>query len=325
MKHKIIQLLSAFGVASFLRNSKGEGITVLCLHKISNEVDHFFNPISTKQFEALVSYCVKHYSITTFSQIEMPTPKRKLILSFDDGYSDFLENAIPILTKFDVPCNHNVVNVCLNTGEMIWTQKLVHLYTHLKENEIKNDELLTSLGHTYTSSWLDYAYGVTNKMMSFSPEERDQYITTLLDKYELNPKEKMMTWEDVKRCEKEYKVEIGAHTYTHRTLNNVTEKEDLDFEIKQSILEIEDQLQHSVDIFCLPRGQYNETVIEYLREQTAIKYVLLVNDDTTTSQIKSFNLINRVYMINEPASEMILRTELFQKKMKRLLAIKSAH
>ncbi len=319
MKSKIYRLLSAFGLPSLLRNNKGEEITVLCLHKISDKTDFYFNPISRKQFEGLVEYCNKHYSIVTFSQIETITPKRKLIFSFDDGYYDFLEHAIPILDKFNAPSNHNIVNICANEGATIWTQKLVHLNNFFKENHIKEEPSLVDLGLRYENSWLTYGYSITNLLMSYEPIERDQLIENLLKKYQIIPEEKMMTWDDILLCEREYKVEIGSHTYTHRTLNQVTKMADLEFEITQSIDEIQIKLGHKIDVFCLPRGQYNQTVLDFLKEKTSIKFVLLVHDDTNANQIDSFNLMNRVYMIHEPVNEMILRTELFQNTVKKII------
>src|SRR5690554_3053054 len=132
MKKLIFRTIRTFGGAKALRFLNRDVISVLCLHRISNDLDYFFDPIKPSEFEKLVNYCNKYYSITTFSAINEKTEKPKLIFSFDDGYYDFLENAIPILNRYNLPSNHNFVNSCLNSNTTIWTQKVNDIFNHLR-------------------------------------------------------------------------------------------------------------------------------------------------------------------------------------------------
>src|SRR5690554_2702799 len=80
MKNKVFKIIRKLGGAKFLRSLKGDKITVLCIHRISDDYDFFFDPIKPKEFELLVEYCIKHYSIVSFSQINTKTEKPKLFL-----------------------------------------------------------------------------------------------------------------------------------------------------------------------------------------------------------------------------------------------------
>lgn len=121
MRDALLHLIYRLGIPSLLRLKKNGFLTVLCLHRISDERDFFFNPIQVKTFELLINYLSKYYTIIPFFDAEKKTLKPKLILSFDDGYYDFIEHAMPILKKKGLPANHNIVNDCVNNNATIWT------------------------------------------------------------------------------------------------------------------------------------------------------------------------------------------------------------
>lgn len=318
MKSKILSFLNKLGIPYILRNLKGNGITILCLHRINEENDYFFNPIKPHVFESLIQYCVKHYEVTTFGNITRKTTKPKLILSFDDGYSDFLEYALPILRKYSLPSNHNFVNTCLSNGDIIWTQKLNDVFNFFKNNSIIHDEHINEYGVKFNEDWWSYYISFFYKMLSLKRHERDSVINNLISKYSIVSSYKMMNWSDVSNCLSNYDVEIGSHTYHHESLLKVTEYDELDIEIGKSVYEMENKLKTRINILSLPNGQYNEPVIQYAKEK-GIKFVLLGNDKINNPKLlnNNFNLIDRIGLVNEPINEMILRAELFHSRLRK--------
>lgn len=318
MKDKLLKVVSKTGTPAILRNLKGESVTVLCLHRISEEEDYFFNPIRPKTFEKLVQYCIKHYDVVTFSEIDSNTTKRKLILSFDDGYYDFIENVVPILDKYEIGCNHNYINSCINNNEVIWTQKLNDAFNHLKNNEITNDPSITAIGASYSSDWFEYYMHVFNFLLSSESSIRNDFIDQLLNAYNLTPSYRMMNWDEIIDCRNNHKVEVGSHTFNHKSLQSVTNDEELITEIDNSIEEFEIKLNSKIEVLSLPNGQYNPTVMEHIKRK-GIKYTLLVDDkiNATKDVLKVCNLVSRIYLVDEPINEMILRTELFHSKLRR--------
>ena len=241
MKSKLLSLIRKIGVARFLRNRKGQQITVLCLHRVTPERDYFFQPIHPYHFEELVKYCNKHYDVILFSEIEKKTKKPKLILSFDDGYYDFIDFALPILIKYGLRCNHNVVNNCLNNNHVIWTQKLNDIFNHLKNNDLKAVPILEDCGIFFNGNWTQYYGIVLNKLFAFDISKRTQIIDELISNYSITSNYRMMNWDDLRYCVN-HGTEIGSHTYNHESLSSLKDMSVLNHEIKSSILEIEKKL-----------------------------------------------------------------------------------
>ena len=76
-------------------------IAVLLFHRISDSSDLLWPAMPIKSFEKLLLKIKAKSEIISFSDlttVKSYPSKPLIILSFDDGYVDFYEHAIPILT-----------------------------------------------------------------------------------------------------------------------------------------------------------------------------------------------------------------------------------
>lgn len=325
----ILKLLYLAGLPKVLRLYKRNHLTILCLHQISDEKDYFFNPIKPLHFEQLIKYLLKHYTVITFSElaeIKKPLTKPALILSFDDGYYDFYEHALPILDKYKLASNHNIVNECANTNSVIWTQRLNYIFNHCRENNIKLDFGIDDLNVEANMSdqyWMEYYLKVLKYLFQTPKSERIKLISEKENELSLSPKYKMMGWEEIVECSK-HKVEIGSHTYSHdilSTISDVSDRETLEFELVKSKTEIEEHIKKPVDVIALPNGQGNELIDDFIR-QAGYKYLLYVNDGINKVPNivdNELNTFERVLLVNESPAEMVLRTELFHSKIRKYM------
>ena len=72
---------------------------VLCYHSIDeNERDPF--SVSPKEFELQLTELSKHYSFTSLDSISPNQPS--LLITFDDGYKNVIENAFPLMQKLGI-------------------------------------------------------------------------------------------------------------------------------------------------------------------------------------------------------------------------------
>ena len=328
MKKKIFHILNSTGLSSLLRLQKKGMLTVLSLHRISNETDFFWDPVKPADFEKLLQYLVIHYSIISFSDIQRIQPstqnsKPYLILSFDDGYYDFYEHALPLLVKYKLPCNHNIVNECASSNMVIWTQKLNNLFTHCRNINntgitFGDDGLLLDYRNS-GNNWMKFYLKTYHYLISLPLMQRLAIITEKERQLSVNTDVRMMNWQQIKECT-QYKVEIGCHTYSHDVLSTIHDRDVLFHEIVEASRETGKQLEKPIEILALPNGQGNELVNE-MAALAGLKHVLYVGDKINPLQKYTngagINDTYRVNLVQESMPEMILRAEMFHAKMRR--------
>ena len=92
---------AGFDKALYAFNKARHATTLLCFHRISDEMDYSYPPLMLKEFEKMIRYISKNYEVIPLEEInEKPESGRlRLVLTFDDGYHDFIENALPVLSR----------------------------------------------------------------------------------------------------------------------------------------------------------------------------------------------------------------------------------
>lgn len=289
-------MLYLAGIPKVLRLYKRNHLTILCLHQISDEKDYFFNPIKPLYFEQLIKYLLKHYTIISFSdlaEIKKPLAKPALILSFDDGYYDFYENALPILDKYKLASNHNIVNECANTNAVIWTQRLNHIFNHCRENNIKLDFGIDKLevGKSgFDRYWMEYYLKALKYLFQIPKAERNRIISEKEKDLSLSPNYKMMGWKEIVECSK-HKVEIGSHTYSHEilsTVSDISDRETLEFELVKSKTEIEEHIKKPARFPVQNPAEISDRYSEFASDFLLIQVYSQLFDNKQLQRVKRF-------------------------------------
>ena len=103
--------------------TKARRLTILNLHRVSRDDGSSYKPLDPRVFEELLRYVTANFTLTTFDALpetrvpsQSASGKPPLILSFDDGYKDFITVAAPILKKHGVRVNQNVIPGCVESG-----------------------------------------------------------------------------------------------------------------------------------------------------------------------------------------------------------------
>ncbi|TAK39904.1 MAG: hypothetical protein EPO30_01725 [Lysobacteraceae bacterium] len=105
------------GARMSLVKSRGM-LTVLNLHRVGDDRASAYEALSPRLFEEMLRWLVRHYTITTFKELQYERSWRKppMVLSFDDGYRDFIEVVAPILDKHGLGANQNIIPACVDSG-----------------------------------------------------------------------------------------------------------------------------------------------------------------------------------------------------------------
>ena len=325
LKAAVFKSLYFIDVQGRLRNKKhGEGrITTLCLHRISADNDHFFDPIKPERFEQLIQYALKHYEVISVHDVHgKPGKKPKLVLSFDDGYYDFYSNVLPVLKHYSLPSNHNIVTDIVNGKQpVIWTEKLNFLFNYFAEN--KPDGLLQLGGVDYSlkqyQSSLDSFYiTVLKRLFELEHLEREKVLDAWLHKFNLkiSPK-RMMNWAEINECA-QHEVTFGSHTKRHCVLTSIKNEVEMGEELIESKTEIEKNMGTEISILAPPNGLCDDHVLKQA-SLAGYKYVLGIGEHSfMKNTAEGLTFLSRLNLISEPQQDMILRIEELQSNLRKL-------
>ncbi len=196
-----------------------------------------------------------------------------MLLTFDDGYKDNFDLALPILKKYDASAIFFLTTNYIDTDNWLLHDKVRYLVINGMLDQIKAEDILLRMndGHLVDKSFINWA----NEKFP-----------------EISPKKLMMNWNEINIiCQ--LGLHIGSHTANHAVLS-LLENTEQTKEIKHSIESI--KLRTGVDCIYLayPNGLFNETTLELL-EKHSIKYAFTVNpglnyQSTNLKQLKRIGI-----------------------------------
>ncbi len=93
-------------------------LTVLNLHRIEDREEGPYRSLTPRLFEEWLTWLKTVFTIVTFAELGASPPAGKplLVLSFDDGYKDFVETVAPILESHGLRANLNIIPDCVESG-----------------------------------------------------------------------------------------------------------------------------------------------------------------------------------------------------------------
>ena len=281
-------------------------IVVLNLHRVSPIDNGFWPPLHPNVFEGLLRFLKENFIVSRFDQLgEFRHEKPIAVLSFDDGYYDFIEYALPLLNKFGMPANMNIIPKCADSGKPIWN---VQLYDFLQAaptnliNEIDLPGFDVKLESEDQGTKLAFGLRISSFLKKRPRAEREELWRSLervLAKLDFECT-RMMNLEDVERIASE--IEIGVHSFSHESMrfeSSAFFEEDF---TKCSNFFAE-KLNIPLSIYAFPNGSYRLEQIEFLRSR-GVEQILLVEERFADSDSDVFP---RLTLYGTSPSEITMR------------------
>ena len=268
------------------RLRRGDRIVVLNFHRVSPEGNPFWPPMQPDVFDEFVGYLAKNFHVRLFRELDRTkSDKPVAIISFDDGYQDFLEFAAPVLKKHRVSANLNIIPECAESGLPIWN---VRLYDFLRSTDIGTIRKieLPGFGGTLSDDSLRakllFGLSVSRFLKNRPKAERENLwpnIQRLIDGESVRST-KMLTAEEIRQLSEW--IEIGVHSFSHDSMG--FESDDffeVDFARCKSYFA--DTLSLPLSIYAFPNGSYQRSQINFLRS-AGIDHILLVDEKFADSR-----------------------------------------
>jgi peptidoglycan/xylan/chitin deacetylase (PgdA/CDA1 family) len=97
---------------------RSQALAILNFHRVDDAEGSAGAAMNPTVFDELVSWLKRRFAIVTFNDLSLRKfgGKPPLILSFDDGYRDFIDIVVPIVEKHGLRVNQNLIPAALNSG-----------------------------------------------------------------------------------------------------------------------------------------------------------------------------------------------------------------
>ena len=292
-------------------------IRIYLFHRVSPERDPLWNPMQPALFERIVSTLARETEIVSLEKTLLgeftPSGKKPLsAITFDDGYRDFMEYALPVLHKHKACASMYIVTDCVTEGLPPWTYIINHLFIHTSHLsiELNSKALPPSLQRTKWKNQrerLGYARRLSPFMKQLNNQERELIFRQVMEEFndvDL-PYGLMMNWNDVREVSAEGCV-IGSHSCSHPLLTKKIDKQKLEHEIVVSGRKIEQETGRFPVSYCYPFGNYNKQ-IEQLTAEAGYKMGIAVNNKFYDSRVDNIFEIPRTELYDEPFLKARLR------------------
>ncbi len=183
----------------------------------------------------------------------------RLVLTFDDGYSDNYTHAFVLAEELQIPMTIFLIPGYMEMGNSFWWADRLLLHAQVDE--------VTFGGHVYHLGIQEQrralAVAIDAAMSSTtSTAEKEKILISLRKLLAVPPslviKEEptsLLTWAQVEQMEKSTWISFGAHTMHHPLLANLSDSIEVQREVSESRSIIEQQLEHPVHYFAYPYGK----------------------------------------------------------------------
>jgi peptidoglycan/xylan/chitin deacetylase (PgdA/CDA1 family) len=239
---------------------KSNSTLILCYHRVAEGVeDPFHLCVSPENFAAQLEEIVRTREPCTLSDLSMPSRRPRVVVTFDDGYRDNLENALPIATGKGVPITVFITSGMLGDQKGFWWDRLAAL---LRGRPPGTNEISLVIGPDAVkipfggSDEADLAT-VRGRLMPLPVRDIEDALAAVSAQWSVPatapPDARALAPAEFLQLAASELVTIGAHTVDHVRLRGRSSAEQLQT-IEASRKGLEQTLDRSVTHFAYPFG-----------------------------------------------------------------------
>jgi len=195
-------------------------------------------------------------------------PAKACAITFDDGWLDNYQYALPILQEQQVPATLFAVADKVGTPFRFWPNIVSELIA-VKSVALQKHPLLAEAAKQIELPYsVERVAGCIAQLKAHTEDEVFAALESIDWSTELvTTAPALMDWHQLTALQHSGLVEIGSHTCTHRRLNRGLDASLVEYEISTSKAKLEKHLGKNIDLFCFPNGDYNSDVLQRV-EQT---------------------------------------------------------
>jgi peptidoglycan/xylan/chitin deacetylase (PgdA/CDA1 family) len=244
--------LHSLGIVRAVRASKRRKCRVIFYHRFPRDrsqlaaqcehIRRYYNPVSMRQ-------------VAEASGTDAELPHNALAVTVDDGFRDFLDNAQPVFSRYEIPVTVFVVTDFLDGKSWPWFSQIAYVVSRINGHSIR----FLDREFIVREDRVRAAIKITEALKSLPNADRIAQLEAFRGQLGIEvpgrppPEYEALAWDDVRRLAEEG-VEFGSHTRTHPILSRISDPAELHQEIAGSKYRLEEQLGFPCLHFSYPFG-----------------------------------------------------------------------
>ena len=263
------------------------GSIILCYHRIFEpERDPHLLSVSRENFRQQLHAIKQMAQPARLDQLSEKKTRRAVVITFDDGYLDNLENALPLLREANLPATIYIATGYVGTDREFWWDDLERLTLgatlpkilrleingHAREWELEDDVVNRDWNVLMTDQRTARQGLFCDLHAALRPlaEPRQQEVLAQLRELtgilpNARPLHRCMTAAELKTLAAEPLITLGAHTISHCDLDYRT-KDEQQTEIAGSKEQLEKIIGRPAEHFSYPYGSFNDESVAVCAE-----------------------------------------------------------
>lgn len=286
---------------------------VLPVDKINQDYDLGL-AVTLSNFENQIKFLKNNYTLVSMDDFIEKLKNRKknefyVTVTFDDGYKDNLDYALPVLKKNNIPATLYITTRFLEKYVWLWWYELKEIINVNKSLnfEYKNKKHFYSM---HNKKQKNKTFYILRKLfLNQSINEQLNLLEIISQSKERKNYSKIfLNANDLKFLNKEPLISLGSHTHNHPNLKNLKKEEKI-FDIEKANQILEKLLNKKIKHFAYPYGGKNEASKNEYEVAQNLKLNSAVTTRTYPANYKRLFSLPRIY-VGKNANEKVIRSHL---------------
>jgi peptidoglycan/xylan/chitin deacetylase (PgdA/CDA1 family) len=312
----VLNLVHKLGLFAVARYFTPRVLTVLNYHRIDDPLrpgfDTFKSNVSATpaEFVRQMDYVCRNYNAITGEHLldwlhgRRDLPSHPLIITFDDGYHDNLEFALPVLMARNLPALIFLTTGFIGGCEPLYWDYVAYLFFHTQKMNLHLPPPMGTVSWSTTSEREKIMLSWIGHVKTLPEEEKEWAVDELACQLAVAVPENFfdslyLNWDQV--CQMAgCNIEFGSHTVNHPILTRIMQSQ-VEEELGQSKQKIERETGRPVFAFAYPNGQsadFSQAILETVRSTGFEMAFTLLPGPTRLGMVRKNPLtIRRIFLM----------------------------
>ena len=263
-KTRVKRVLLAGGILRLAARMMGKGAAILMYHSVLDDPARVENSLGKMIhgraiFQAQMELLASEYNPVTLTSVarfvrgEQDLPERPVVITFDDGYTDNYEIAMPIMDRVGIPGTFYATVDCIENRRLPWPSRLRFAYFTTVKSHWTGDNGRVWPLNTPSERESCYLAACDQTAQLAGSEQEDLVARIESELAQALPSECgewMMSWEQLRKLMDGGHI-VGSHTMTHPNLAFLGAT-DVRWELIESKRQMESRLGREIVHFSYP-------------------------------------------------------------------------